>query len=149
MRTIKFRGKRIDNGEWIIGNYQTIIGKTNMLIRFDISDKRQHEYKEIDLDIHLITKTILPEEQGWDFGDCIQFYEVIPETVGQFTGLTDKTGKEIYEGDIIERLYKYEVIFERGSFYGRGSNNTRLTAKEISNDMVVIGNIHDNPELLK
>ena len=79
--------------------------------------------------------------------------EVIPETVGEYTGLKDKHGKMIFEGDIVTMpkygsgRHKSVVYFKSGKFAVDGSN---YGFKDICpKNMEVIGNIHDNPELLK
>ena len=85
-------------------------------------------------------------------------FEVIPETVGQYTGLKDKNGKRIFEGDIVttkfnERNKPYATIYdeELAAFIGRDKNNFNFTTLGcIDNSLIeIIGNIHDNPELLK
>lgn len=120
MRTIKFRGERTFNREWVYGYY--------------IYDKIADE--------HLI----------WEDGSWIQ---VIPETVGQFTGLYDNNSKEIFEGDILKRdnpNYGYgdprqpEYLFSplRDLEYLYGDDNWIF----ICQSGEIIGNIHDNPELI-
>lgn len=136
-RTIKFRGKRLDNGEWVYGS----------LLLWSDGDA-----------------TILQNNDGNN--NAVWKREVDPSTVGQYTGLKDKNGKEIYEGDIMflsdRGSHKEEVIVEHGlygwtfynpktaTFYSDGSHT--YCAVENYRFMfgtgVCIGNIHDNPELL-
>lgn len=93
----------------------------------------------------------------------VSMIEVIPETVGEYTGLTDKNDKKIFEGDIVKedcvhngevQIYgrKWVVYFDKGVFFGwrKGYKSCGLS-KFIPNisGIEVIGNIHDNPELLK
>lgn len=136
MREIKFRGKRVDKDEFAYGDHLTGMGY-----------KKGKHY-------------ILPLLSFYP-SDChsIDGYEVIPETIGQYTGLKDKNGKEIYEGDIIvEKIKRAHKIGERlvvcfEEFEWRGKNvneaGTSLSLLSEYHIIEVIGNIHDNPELIK
>ena len=126
IRTIMFKGKRVDNGEWVYGGF-CHGGNRNESI-------------------------ICPKH---DFST-----EVIPETVGQYTGLTDKNGKKIFEGDIIagavhwlERMKNGVVAFRDGSYgliWYRGDVEQFNPFTSMCNiEYEIISNIHDNPELLK
>lgn len=122
MRTIKFRGKRIDNGEWIYGSYVPHYNFFGTI------------------------KDEMVDENG-------NLFEVAPSTVGQYTGLKDKNGKEIYEDDILlDESGAYAVVYySMGSFcvdFGEGFDLQYFT-DSIHEICYVAGNIHDNPELLK
>ena len=135
MREIIFRGKRIDNGEWVYGS---------LFVGF----KKCY---------------ICPEAiamYNFDGALCLGgFIEVDPSTVGQYTGLKDKNGKRIFEGDILgsryDKLYPDDVAIEvvkwfRNGWYIQQENNLpdALCEYGVLYYSEVIGNIHDNPELL-
>ena len=136
MREILFRGKSVEDGKWFTGQ----------LLHF----KSPVSEKELNL---------IVEGCEWDdFNEWCNIgrrAKVVPETVGQFTGFTDKNGKRIFEGDIIRKTNegRYPKIFTaniRTDFhenekvhYGPCEYCTESCEYEI------IGNIHDNPELLK
>lgn len=144
-REILFRGKRVDNGEWIEGFFAKSGDKTFILIDNDIA-------------------------VGY-----VAMKEVIAETVGQFTGLTDKNGTKIFEGDIL-RGYKYPYLSEGHFNYyaeviyfencpafglytfknpnlnfieGISQGNTDFMDYWECENWEVMGNIYDNPGLLE
>ena len=83
------------------------------------------------------------------------FMEVIPETVGQFTGLKDSLGNDIYEGDILKEVVGTERLLYTVEWIGDGfalndsKNDIYLGLYLTCEKCVIIGNIHDNPELNK
>lgn len=142
MREILFRGKRKDNGEWVYGGYARLSNHACF----------SHNLKYT----HFIMK-----DESIDIGiGALVDYEVIPETVGQFTGLTDKNGTKIFEGDICRNTKTGEVVSVKwhGTFAGfvwsrrRNDNGNLFDFGELfraHDKYEVIGNIHDNEELLK
>jgi uncharacterized phage protein (TIGR01671 family) len=132
MREILFRGKCVNNGDWVTGVYY-----------------KQTEYYGDPCEKHyIITST-----ECFGYYQALDYYEVDPETVGQFTGLTDKNGKKIFEGDILKdgdyiASVKAE-IYNCGcchSVYGFSTHDSDVLIGMYSE---IIGNIHDNPELLE
>ena len=127
MREILFRAKRIDDGEWIEG----FLFSTNEHIYIAYQN-------QFDDDLFLSPKEI--------------FIEVDPETICQYTGLTDKNGRKIFDGDIImhETAGKIKVKFEKSEFMVVGIDRTMFRAwlSSIHGNFRIIGNIFDNPELI-
>ena len=132
-REILFKAKRIDNGEWVEGQYAYI---TNPLTE---------DGKPIK---HLICN-----------GTNIFNNLIDPDTLCQYTGLTDKDGKKIWENDILRRdgYWDIRIEFENGVFMVRNTDKVqyinRVVYTPISifdiNVYEVIGSIFDNPELLE
>ena len=133
MREIKFRGKRLDGKGWAFGHLVKMWGEWHII----------------------------------DWNDENTAYPVDPDTVGQYTEQKDKNGKEIYEGDIINwlmhRMDRTGYI-EEGRVEFRTNEQATVVINKFAtkdgresvrnilnclNDLKVIGNIHDNPELMK
>ena len=145
MREILFRGKRIDNGEWVEGYVGIFKGETQIYVPFTAEEEKENE--------------------GHIFSVIGGLWHTIdPFTVGQFTGLTDKNGKKIFEGDIVKTVtfsfdcdkFITEVKFGarsgvQGFYLANGRSMFYFGQKNITvmEDTEVIGNIHDNPELLE
>ena len=133
IREIKFRAKRKDNGKWVVGNLVKQMTSNYMI---SIGD-----YDNVLKDNELL------------FNRC--WAEVDLDTIGQYTELKDKNGREIYEGDIIcwESAKKnYKVIFVDGGYCldtpGFATDLYRCSDSK-GNHLKVIGNIYDNKDFLE
>ena len=150
MREILFRGKRKDNGEWIYG--------------VPITDESTN-------DVYIITSTAGASLKSEINNMCATGFRAIPETVEPYTGLTDKNGTRIFEGDIIKseqdgmigviRFGEYQTTNSGNGechlgfsieWYGKYSD---LLRRDLgwwvifgNTDINIFGNIHDNPELM-
>ena len=159
-REIKFRGKRLDNGEWIYGNV--------------------HFPNKLFTGVFICPDTTYGDvAPGMEDGDNFEefkkhgaaighYHRVIPESVGEFTGLKDKNGKEIYEGDIVRFNEFYEGDYKQREgvaviVWDEEGHSVCQVDKEDGEEFYIcstwdlsknyggeiIGNIYQNPELIK
>lgn len=145
MREIKFRAKNLVDNQWHYGSYvYTNDDKNNPFSSGPFKEKH-----------HIIE--YLPGD--WNLGGW-ETIEVNPDTLGQFTSLKDKNGKDIYEGDILsfgwdlepESKDLLEVRFVRGvfAFLWNGNLDDECPVNAPTHEWAtVVGNIHDNPDLIK
>ena len=133
-----FRGKRIDNGEWVIGNCIDD-GVTGQVF------------------IHTVGNSVNESDKVGEEG-CLQFvaFEVAPSTICQCTGLKDKNGKLVWENDIVEyrdcTTERYVVAYEndKACFEYQQYGCSIMNFDEMSSvEVEVVGNVFDNPELLE
>lgn len=150
MREILFRGKRTGNEKWICGHLleQNIPDCHSYIVMSIIAEQDNRHIEIMEFDIN----------------------EVIPETVGQYTGLTDKNGVKIFEGDIVKCTdtindFEFNAVVEFGNpngEYNWGYQLKFISGEDSNFDILcwvdmeetgayieIIGNVHDNPELLK
>lgn len=132
MREILFRGKSVSSNDWIYGSL--LVSNSGLL-----QDSREYMIWTVN----------------------IEKYHVLPESIGQFTGLIDKNGKQIFEGDILSDGAVVEW-FDSLSWDGGGSNHSGFYCKKwfgywrdgdleyhnmFNSETEIIGNVFDNPEL--
>ena len=125
MEDIEFRGKRKENGQWVYGYF----------------------YK------NLTSKSCIHEIKEYASGKFMSnIYEVIPETVGRYTGFKDKSGTKIFEGHILtDGKNNYLVDFYRGAWKLKSYEKGDAWYKSLyryAKDLEIIGNIFENPELI-
>lgn len=142
MREILFRGKSTETNQWIYGG-------------FHIWEKRQvcalgnDRLKDDEISCVITVNSFA----DWNMPRTMQAVEVIADTVGQYTGLTDRNGNKIFEGDIVNILTENEeigvIVYEDGGFIVRADKFSVDFINNINGtDVEVIGNKYDNPELL-
>ena len=161
MREIKFRGKRVDNGEWVYGYY--------------VQNLTEYVWTGYQNGVRVFKQVDIPHcivDPYNDYQNSLS-YRVIPETVGQYTGINDKNGVEIYEGDIVQAEKDVFETYSRGDIengtlevwdelvctidpFGEiRFEDSAFMIEEYFLEILkececeVIGNIHENPELLE
>lgn len=169
MREILFRGftpaenekdKAFVNGEWIKG--QWVQGSYWELNKTTYCFKEDYERDPCNTEHYIV----FDQMTDWGLPNRHLKADVLPETVGQYTGLTDKNGKKVFEGDIHEcivggksyffvvkhgKYYDFETADKRYGWYFQNTktNDCNSFYGDEKKYVNIIGNIHDNPELLK
>ncbi|EAC2617979.1 hypothetical protein Y494_14105 [Listeria monocytogenes] len=132
MREIEFRGKRIDNGEWVYGNLMQFEDSATFIFADERKGASTLTYA------HFIINNM---------------HAIDEKTIDQYTGLKDKNGKKIFEGDIVDisvydRLdwssIKGKVVFLNGAWLVEDVGHFAITLQSETNEIEIIGNVHEN-----
>ncbi len=143
-REVEFRGKHIHTNRWVYGGYYKHLKRTPNPLGDKVKD---------DDWVHLIIKSGFSD---WNMPKPLECNTVNEETIGQYTGLKDKYGRKIYEGDILSYTHSAvgtitRVVTYKGGSYGiEGTiTGTHIPFGNIlNNEIKVVGNIHDDIELI-
>ena len=149
MREILFRGKDKDDGKWYEGAYRKY-DDTTYCFKEDYDSHPENTHHTI----------VFSKMTDWGLPNRHLQSEVIPKTVGEYIGFADKNDKRIFEGDIVKCHYEtytkqwdecFEVIYFDGAFGLKTSDNQHFIpfGRSTHRYCEIIGNIHDNPELLE
>lgn len=148
MREILFKAKRIDNGEWVEGHYYKM-SETIYCFKEDYERKPVPEH-------HYILQERMTD---WGLPNQMVQIEIDPETLCQFTGLTDKNGKRIWESDVVWLVYNgeehiYQIVWDNSELDFKATNGEENYGSNFEyllccDEIEVIGNIFDNKELLQ
>lgn len=146
MREILFRGKRLDNGEWVHG----YLYEHEPPIQCIVPDGYAPEKSK-----WCICKTAFAD---WNMPRQIDFVVVDPDTIGQFVGFTDKNGVKAFEGDIIRgedtdtdgtvEIYTAVIVIHNGAVCYKDGGCIPDTVDHIADHEYIAGNQWDNPELV-
>lgn len=142
MRKIFFRGKRVDNGKWVGGYY--------------VVRKRPYfKDKGADFEHIICDNLVIDDFNDKQFVDTIPItYSVDPETIGQYTGVTDTNGNKIFEGDVVWDSYdedygKVEWDNDTAKFIITFSTFTVDFDSVYGKELEIVGNVFDTPEFLE
>ena len=148
MREILFKAKRKDNGEWVEGYYYKM-SETTYCFKEDYERKPVPEH-------HYILQERMTD---WGLPNQMIQIEIDPETLCEFTGRCDKSGKRIWESDVVWLVYDgkehiYQIVWDNSELDFKATNGEENYESNFEyllccDEIEVIGNIFDNPELLK
>lgn len=152
MRGILFRGKDKDDGNWYEGYYLQLNDTTYCCLPSDNAEEANRLNKENEH--HYI---VFERMTDWGLPNKHLRAEVLPETVCRYTGLPDKNGRKIFEGDILsahlddqypEDITYVQITWDGFSWCTRESTEDDVMTEHDCNTFEVCGNIFDNPELI-
>ncbi len=164
MRNMSFRGKCVDDNDWVNGYYTELpVGSLGATIFANTDEVITEDTDSFIIAITTRQYSSLSPANPLEVVES-ELIKVIPETIGQFTGLLDKNGNKIFEDDIIKTKFYgkdtgngvnfndydyFRVVYHEASFCIENATRRFVITSESAKRFEIIGNIYDNPELLK